>query len=67
MHNVSLEVLNARDNNYINHDCNKILNSDWLSTVLSSALTGQYTPSRRLKWLFFTSSQKKKLSEFLGF
>ena len=67
MHNVSLEVLNARNNNYINHNCNKILNSDWLSTVLSSALTGQYTLSRRLKWLFFTSSQKKKLSEFLGF
>ena len=41
MDNVSLEVLNALDNNYINHNCNKILKSDWLSTVLSSALIGQ--------------------------
>ena len=41
MDNVSLKVLNALGNNYINNNCNKILKSDWLSTVLSSALIGQ--------------------------
>ena len=30
---------------FINHNINKILKSDWLSTVPISALIGQYAPS----------------------
>ena len=37
-----------------NHNYNKVLKSDWLSTVLISALIGQYAPSRaRLNVFFF--------------
>ena len=53
--------------NYLNHNYNKILKSDWLSTALISALIGQlnrtvigqYAPSRaRLNGFFFTASKK---------
>ena len=39
---------------FINHNYNKIVKSDWLSTALISALIGQYAPSRaRLNGFFF--------------
>ena len=46
-----------------NHSYYKILKSDWLSTVLISALTGQFDKTvraitRALKWLFFNASKK---------
>ena len=46
-----------------NNNSNKILKSDWLSTVLISALTGQFKRkvraiTRALKWLFITASKK---------
>ena len=46
-----------------NNNYSKILKSDWLSTVLISALTGQFKRkvraiTRALKWLFFTASKK---------
>ena len=52
-----------KDNND-NHNYNKILKSDWLSTPLISALIGQFNRTVRaitsaLKWLFFTTSIKK--------
>ena len=60
------------DNFGVNHNYNKILESDWLSTALISALIGQYascisnwtvcTITRALKWLFFTASQKIGIS-----
>ena len=45
-------------NYYYNHNYNKILKSDWLSTALISALIGQFNRTvraitRALKWLFF--------------
>ena len=50
-----------------NHNYNKILKSDWLSTVLISALTGQFDKTvraitRALKWLFFNASKKLGIS-----
>ena len=41
-----------------NHNCNKIVKSDWLTTALISALIGQFNRTvraitRALKWLFF--------------
>ena len=71
----------TRNNNqhffiHLNHNYNKILTSDWLSTALISALIGQYVSclsnwtvcaiTRALKWLFF-STGSKKISEFLVF
>ena len=64
-----------------NHNYNKILKSDWLSTALISALIGQFNrtvrvmPSnwtvraitRALKWLFFFSLLAKQNFEFLVF
>ena len=60
----------------LNHNYNKILNSDWLSTTLILALIGQYASclsnwtvraiTRALKWLFF-SLLAKKISEFVVF
>ena len=43
---------------FYNHNYNKILKSDWLSTALISALIGQFNRTvraitRALKWLFF--------------
>ena len=61
---------------YYNHNYNKILISDWLSTALISALRGQcnrtarVTPisnwtvhaiTRALRWLFFTAGNKEGL------
>ena len=48
----------------INHNYNKILKSDWLSTLLISALIGQFNRTvraitRALKWLFFSLLAKK--------
>ena len=37
---------NNNNNNNNNHNYNKIVKSDWLSTVPISALIGQYAPSR---------------------
>ena len=59
---------------YYNHNYNKILKFDWLSTALISALIGQ-CPSRLsnwtvhairrvLKWLFFTAGKKGGLRKF---
>ena len=60
-------VINSLNNIY-NHNYNKILKSDWLSTALISALIGQYASclsnwtvraiTRALKWLFFHWYQK---------
>ena len=60
----------------LNHNYNKILNSDWLSTALILALIGQYASclsnwtvraiTRALKWLFFPLLAKK-ISEFVVF
>ena len=49
-----------------NHNYNKILKSDWLSTALISALIGQLKRTvraitRALKWLFFVTASKKNL------
>ena len=49
-----------------NHNYNKILQSDWLSTALISALIGQLNRTvrvitRALKWLFFFTASKKNL------
>ena len=57
--------------NYNNHNYNKILKSDWLSTALISALIGQFNwtvraITRALKWLFFALLEKQIL-EFLVF
>ena len=41
-----------------NHNCNKILKSDWLSTVLISALIGQFNGTVRIVHCFFTASKK---------
>ena len=61
---------------HYNHISDKILKSDWLSTVLISALIGQYASclsnwivgdiTRALNWLFFSLLAKKFL-EFLVF
>ena len=62
----------------LNHNYNKIVKSDWLSTTLISALIGQLIGqyasclsnwtvraiTRALKWLFFITSKKL---EFLLF
>ena len=50
-----------------NHSYYKILKSDWLSTVLISALTGQFDKTvraitRALKWLFFNASKNLGIS-----
>ena len=50
-----------------NHNCNKILKSDWPSTVLISALTGHLNKTvraitRALKWLFFNASKNLEIS-----
>ena len=47
-----------------NHHYKKIVKSDWLSTVLTSALIGQFNRTVRaitsaLKWLFFSLLAKK--------
>ena len=52
----------------LNHNYNKIVKSDWLSTALISALIGQFNRTvraitRALKWLFF-SLLAKEISEF---
>ena len=49
----------------INHNYNKIVKSDWLSTALISALIGQFNRTvrvitRALKWLFFFTASKTK-------
>ena len=52
---------------YYNHNYNKIVESDWLSTALISALIGQYAPSRaRLNGFFFSLLAKQNF-EFLVF
>ena len=56
---------------FINHNYNKIVKSDWLSTALISALIGQligqYAPSRaRLNGFFFSLPAKQNF-EFLVF
>ena len=48
-----------------NHNYNKIVKSDWLSTALISALIGQFNRTvraitRALKWLFFVTASKTK-------
>ena len=60
-----------------NHNYNKIPKSDWLSTVLISALIGLYGSclsnwivrdiTRALKWSFFFFTASKKTLEFLVF
>ena len=67
---------------FVNHNYNKILKSDRLSTALISALIGQFNRKVRvmpisnwtvrvitksLKWLFFTTGKKKKVLGFLVF
>ena len=47
------------DNFGVNHNYNKILESDWLSTALISALIGQYAPSRAHLNGFFSLLAKK--------
>ena len=47
-----------------NHNYNKIVKSDWLSTTLISALIGQFNRTvraitRALKWLFFSLLAKQ--------
>ena len=54
-----------------NHNYNKIVKSDWLSTALISALIGQFNRTvraitRALKWLFFSLLAKQNF-EFLVF
>ena len=54
-----------------NHNYNKIVKSDWLSTALISALIGQFNRTvraitRALKWLFFSLLAKQDF-EFLVF
>ena len=66
--NRSIHVLN-RIISVFNHNYNKILKSDWLSTALIPALIGQYASclsnwtvhaiTRALKGLFLTASEKK--------
>ena len=63
-------------NTTYNHNYNKIVKSDWLSTALISALIGQYASclsnwtvraiTRELKWLFFSLLAKQNF-EFLVF
>ena len=58
-------------NKYINHNYNKIVKSDWLSTALILALIGQFNRTvraitRALKWLFFSLLAKQNF-EFLVF
>jgi len=53
-----------------NHNHNKILESDWLSAALISALIGQFNRTvrvimRALKWHFFTASKKIGISSVL--
>ena len=61
------EFCNKRADFQTNHKYNKILKSDWLSTVLISALIGQCNrtvcaiPRACLNGFFFTASQKKTL------
>ena len=48
-----------------NHNYNKIVKSDWLSTALISALIGQFNwtvraITRALKWLIFFTASKTK-------
>ena len=43
-----------------NHNYNKIVKSDWLSTALISALIGEYAPSRALLNDFFCFTASKK-------
>ena len=50
-----------------NHNCNKILKSEWPSTVLISALTGHLNKTvraitRALKRLFFNASKNHGIS-----
>ena len=66
--------------NYLsdNHNYNKIVKSDWLSTALISAFIGQFNRTvrlsnwivrvitRALKWLFFSLRAKQNF-EFLVF
>ena len=57
---------------FINHNINKILKSDWLSTVLISALIGQcYRTVRTMTLTFlngsFSPNSKKNHLEFLEF
>ena len=56
---------------FINHNYNKIVKSDWLSTALISALIGQligqYAPSRARLNGFFFHCQQNKISNFLCF
>ena len=49
----------------VNHNYNKIVKSDWLSTALISALIGQFNWTVRaitcaLKWLYFFTASKTK-------
>ena len=41
-------ALSAPYNNKLNHNYNKIVKSDWLSTALISALTGQFNRTVRV-------------------
>ena len=53
----------------VNHNYNKIVKSDWLSTALISALIGQFNRTVHaitLKWLFFSLLVKQNF-EFLVF
>ena len=57
---------------FINHNINKILKSDWLSTVLISALIGQcYRTVRTMTLTFlngsFSPNSKKITWNFLSF
>ena len=50
-----------------NHNYNKILKSDSLSTALISAVTGQYAPSRARLNCFFSLLAKERSCNFLCF
>ena len=62
-----------KDDFCVNHNYNKIVKPDWLSTALISALIGQFNSNwtvraitRALKWLFFFLLAKQNV-EFLVF
>ena len=52
---------NHKDN-HDNHNYNKIVKSDWLSTALISALIGQFNRTVRLMPFFTASKTKFRIS-----
>ena len=47
-----------------NHNYNKIVKSDWLSTALISALIGQFNSTVRVAFFFTASKTKFRISCF---